>query len=424
MKLICPVSGEALVLGGERDLTPRPPLRFGEGESALRRFSTLAMSRNLQRVHLLSVSERGPGGEVSSTRYPIVAGIPYLRTGRDELRHAALEHLDAGDELGALALLLTDQDPFAPLPPPTLEVAREIAADPFRFGAVECLRRLNFGPVADYFAIRTSTPTFLSGLALLNRGACVGGPLVELACGVGQFLRPLIQHGVPSIGVDLVFSKLWIAKTFVCPEAELICGDAANPPLSLDGPATLFCHDAFYFLPDKPATLRAMRRLAGAGPVLVGHAHNKLIESGIAGSPLTPEQYADLAPDARFYDDADLADEARTGIKSRAKTSAELAGAEALAFTIGECRGGLDLAAPRAGVPLVLNPLLVERNSELAPRWPSEKFAHEYRAATYLSGHEVPSADLLTRAAAGEVADPEIQRLARDRILVDLPRGW
>ena len=351
-------------------------------------------------------------------RYPTVAGIPYRRTGRDELRLAALESLDAGDELGALAVLLTDQDPFAPLPPPSLEVAREVAADPFGIGAIECMRRLNFGPVADYFAVRTSTPTFLSGLALLNRGARPGVPLVELACGVGQFLRPLLQRGVPCVGVDLVFSKLWIAKTFVCPDAELICGDAANPPLLLDGPASLFCHDAFYFFPDKVAVLKSMRSLARGGPVLVGHAHNKLVESGIAGSPLTPAQYADLAPDAQFYDDADLADEARTGVAARAKSAAELAGCEALAFTIAESPGGLDLAAPRAGVPLAPNPLLVERDGELVPQWPSEKFAHEYRAATYLSGHTLPES------VGADLADPAIQSLARDRILIELPRGW
>ena len=366
------------------------------------------------------------GGIATGTagRTPVVAGIPYLRPGRDELRRAALERLDAGDELGALALLLTDQDPFAPLPPPAVEVAREVASDPFRLGAVECMRRLNFGPVADYFALRTSTPTFLSGLALLNRGVRPGGTLVELACGVGQFLRPLAQRGVKCVGVDLVFSKLWLAKTFVCPDAEYVCGDAAAPPILLESPATAFCHDAFYFLPDKPAALAAMQSLAGGGPVLVGHAHNRLVDSGVAGTPLTPGGYAELAPDAQFYDDADLADEARTGTPARVKTPAELADAEAVAFALGESRGGLDLAAPLPGVPLALNPLLADADGELVPRWPSERFAHEYRSATYLRGRRVPDARLMALAAAGDVGDAEVRRLARDRILLDLPRGW
>ena len=43
-------------------------------------------------------------------RWPVIDGIPYLRTGRDSLRREALDHLDRGDREGALVLLLGDQD--------------------------------------------------------------------------------------------------------------------------------------------------------------------------------------------------------------------------------------------------------------------------------------------------------------------------
>ena len=53
----------------------------------------------------------GPGVLTDGTeRWPVLAGIPYLRTGRRELRDAALAAIDRGDERGALALLLRDQD--------------------------------------------------------------------------------------------------------------------------------------------------------------------------------------------------------------------------------------------------------------------------------------------------------------------------
>ena len=51
------------------------------------------------------------------------------------------------------------------------------------------VRASEFGPVADYFAHRWSTPTFLSGLELLGRHWQPNAPVVEIACGTGQILR-------------------------------------------------------------------------------------------------------------------------------------------------------------------------------------------------------------------------------------------
>ena len=59
-------------------------------------------------------------------RWPVVAGIPYLRTGRDALRDAALAAIDRGDERTALALLLRDQDDWARIPPPSLDEATRV----------------------------------------------------------------------------------------------------------------------------------------------------------------------------------------------------------------------------------------------------------------------------------------------------------
>ena len=358
-------------------------------------------------------------------RYPVVRGIPYLRAGRPEFTAGALAALDAGDELEAAAILLRDQDPFAPLPPPTLEVTRRLAKLGRAAGFRAAMRELNFGPVADYFAHRTSVPTYLSGLALLSRGLAPGVPVVELACGVGHFLRDLGHRHFACVGVDLVFAKLWLARTFVAPSATLVCADVADVPPGLDGPATAFCHDAFYFFPHKQAVAATMLRLAGpGGAVLVGHAHNKLIDSGIAGTPLTPGGYGELFPGATLCDDAELADEARTGKPAPTRTPAELAGAEAVSIVFGwESSPRPDLAVPPAGVPLVLNPLLEAVDGALFPRWPSERFAREYAAATYLTGEPVPPPELLRAAMLGE-RSAGIDRLARNRILLDVPGGW
>ena len=242
-------------------------------------------------------------------RYPLAAGVPYLRAGRPDLAAEALGYLDCGDEAAAVAVLLRDQDPFAPLPPPDLTVTRTLAAAGPELMFCAAMRALNFGPVADYFHHRASVPTYLSGLALLGRAARPGGTVVEVACGVGHYLRDLGHHGVRAVGVDLVFAKLWLARRFVCPRGELVCGDAARPPVRVAGPAVAFCHDAFYFLPDKCAAAEALRNLAGDdGTVLVGHAHNGLVCHGVAGTPRPPAEYAALFPGAALFDDEECGD--------------------------------------------------------------------------------------------------------------------
>ena len=87
------------------------------------------------------------------------------------------------------------------------------------------------------------------------------------------------------------------------------------------------------------------------------------------------------------------------------------------------------LTLPAAGTPLSLNPLLVEESGVLKPDWPSPRFAEEYRSATYLT-HEIrPDERPVIEAARGEpvaydAADPVVERLARRRVLLDVPEGW
>ncbi len=161
-----------------------------------------------------------------SDRVPVVAGIPYLRTGRDELRAHALARLDAGDEHGALVALLADQDDWWTEPPPPREqLERAIAATTLR----EAMAHLGFGRVGDYFAYRWSDPTFLSGLGLLDAHAGGITSAFELGCGAGHLLRELRLRGVRVAGGDVVFAKLWLAKRFVVPDADLACFDGGSP---------------------------------------------------------------------------------------------------------------------------------------------------------------------------------------------------
>ena len=387
-------------------------------------------ARPLVRVsrHVLSDGE---------SRWPVLDGIAYLRTGPAELREAALAAIDAGNERAALALLLTDQDGHAPLPAPSITTTTAVV-DAVRSKQATlrgAMRSLNFGPVADYFAHRTSTATFLSGLALLAHAGRPRGPVVEMACGVGHFLRELSAHGVPAIGVDLVFSKLWLARHFVAADNELVCADAVHAPLVCPEETTVFCHDAFYFFAEKLQAAQRWTQLAArGGSVLIGHAHSAHVEQSVAGSPLTPAGYAALLPGCALFDDAELTASALTRERAPRRAIDALGSADAVAMVWPGSLNGLmnksrdawwpGILQPPAETPLRLNPLLGTRHGCADPQWPSPRFAAEYAPhAGYLHG-PMPSPQLIDRAARGVRGDAEIGELARRRVLVDMPERW
>lgn len=371
---------------------------------------------------------RGDG----SRRWPVVEGIPFLRTGREELREQVVAALDAEEMIHALALLLGDQDDFARIPPPTVAERRSLIESLGRTGGTlrEAMAGLHYGPVADYFAHRWSAPTYLSGLALLDRFGVPGATVVETACGIGHYLRDLSLRGVASLGLDVVFSKLWLARRFLVPKVVgLVCADAVRGwplgPAETSRPTVAFCHDAFYFLPDKPGVVRSWQTLVGdSGRVLIGHAHNREFDHrGVAGEPWSPAEYATLLPGAALFDDAELARSAWAEEPPLPRDPAVLTGVEAVALAwdaAGPVRvndDGLGLLDSAPGRPLRLNPMLKVAGDRFEPDWPSPRFAAEYAdQAPYLTGEPAEPAP-------GSVPD-DVARLARRRILLDLPEHW
>ena len=406
--------------------------------------------------------------EGGSRAWPEVDGIPYLRVGRDELADRVVARVEAGDEAAARAELLRDQDDFARQPPPTLEEAKAISRDePATFR--EAMRRLEYGSVAHYFAHRTSTPTFLSGLALLAF-AGLGVRVLEVCCGAGHFLRYLSQrsvHGtawmddlrpgdpmrhvdlsIRGCGADVVWSKLWLARRYLDVPSDLVACDAVAAPLPLADNAfdIGFCHDAIYFLPEKETFLGELRRLSGG--LLIGHAHNRLADHGdVAGTPLSPTEYAAIAaPEARFSDDAHAARVvaglarhpgpfvAEDNLGSQPREQADqFDRSEAIAWVEfnrddrsgrGEPLGDVGFSAMHPYRTLRLNPLLVERDGQLVPDWPEERFAVEYADADYLTG-PIPTDQQIARAEAGDWADdPAMRDFVARRTFIDLPERW
>ncbi len=291
-----------------------------------------------------------------STRWPVVEGIPFLRPGRDGLRRGALERLEAGDGRGALALLLADQDDYARIAPPDGPglLALIDAADDGSATLREAMASLNFGPVADYFAYRWSSPTYLSGLALLDRRVPGGGD----GAGGGLRDRPLPPRP-GGAGRPLPGPRCGLRQALAGPAIRgargvpWICGDAARglPVGPVAGLAVAFCHDAFYFLPEKARVVAGLRRAVGpAGAILIGHAHNSAFDhGGVAGEPRTPAEYAALLPGCLLFDDAELARSAWSGLPAPGRTADDLAAVEAVALAWSGATSGPD-AGTRLGL--------------------------------------------------------------------------
>ena len=226
-------------------------------------------------------------------------------------------------------------------------------------------------------------------------------------------------------GGDLVFAKLWLARHYIAPAARLICFDAARPwPLASAAADLLFCHDAFYFLPEKAFVAAEMLRVAGGGRVLVGHAHNAAVDNLSHGAPLLPAAYAALFGEALLYDDRELT-AALAGARAPCPAAAaDLLAAPAVALAAGKAAfdipraaaGGL--AMPDTGRALRRNPLYgVDAHGTAWVQYPSPRYEAEYAAlATYRSMTDVPEV-----AEAGEAGlDDAIRR----RELLDLPASW
>lgn len=357
-------------------------------------------------------------------RWPVVDGIPYLRAGRETLADAALEALDAGDRYEALALLLADRDDHDPTiaPPHATLLALARGIDTLRFR--EAMAALEYGRVATYFAHRWSDPTFVAGLgavaAYRPRGAIRS---FEVACGVGHYLRELARVGVAAAGGDVVFSKLWLARHFIAPNARLVCFDAAAPwPIGSDAYDFVHVHDALYFLPNKPHVAREMRRIGRTSATLaVSHAHNAAVDNFSSGEPLDRDGYAALFPDAVFFDDRVFATAVATG-SDRIVEATHLERVPAFAFVEGPAASArfgctADVALPANGTPLVRNPLYGP-GDEARIVWPSERYEFEYAAlATYPFATSAPARATMS-------ADPAILAFARSRELVALPERW
>lgn len=349
-------------------------------------------------------------------RWPVVDGIAYLRVGSEALAAAALAALDRGHRVAALELLLAENDRWWDAPPPPIADLTFLIKQQSTLSLRSAMALLGYDRVGTYFAHRWSDPTFVAGLALMDAHWTAPATAFELACGIGHYLRALDGAGVACTGADIVFSKLWIARHWVVGErADLVCFDAdAAWPIALIADFAC-CHDAFYFLQQKPRVAAALRAIAPDGVVLVSHIHNRDWPNLSSGAAMTLAELEALFGDAVIYDDQVLT---RAGVDGTTpKSGGELARVEAFALA---CGTGIDapraacgpLSRPADGRVLRRNPLC--RNG--AARWPSSRYAEEYGPrATYTCDITMPNEVTMA---------PQWAAAAARRDYVDLPERW
>lgn len=366
----------------------------------------------------------------TGARWPVVDGIPYLRTNREALVEEVLVYLDAGDARTALLCLLADRDDWWTGPPADPDSLRDLVARRDKVTLREAVYKLGWGDVGDYFVNRWTDPTYLAGLSLLEAHWNEPATVFELTCGTGTYLREMQLRGVKVAGSDVVFAKLWLARNLVLePKAQLVCFDATSPhwPIA-DSPVDLaVCNDAFYFLDDKPGVLECLRRTAGEeGWLAVSHIHNSERPGFAGGKAVSAGEIEELFPDGLVYDDQDLTQALVEARAPHPRDPGELKGCEAFSLVAGPGMrpapravvNGLSL--PKAGATLRLNPLYrPDGNGAFEIAWPSEFYATEYAArVTYPMHSEGPKSIPWEG-----VDDPLIERVRR-REFVSLPERW
>ena len=164
----------------------------------------------------------------------------------------------------------------------------------------------------DYFALRFGQPRHLVALSFSTLIHQPKKPILDLACGYGHITCSLVRraNGQPVIGLDQEFIGLYVAKTFVAPEAEYICCVADGPlPFPNGFFSVAFCSDAFHYFVNKLTSSTELKRVTDDdGVIILVWVHNVLFRRPYDGLPLPYEGYQSLVADMphRFVADSDV----------------------------------------------------------------------------------------------------------------------
>lgn len=353
--------------------------------------------------------------------FPIVGGIPYLRTGREA--DAALRCLGEKKHAQALDVLLGKPGG-----------SERLASSALSFQ--EALAIVNDTPEGVYLLYRFSDPTFIANETMLCAlaGQTRDGRILDVCGGTGHLTRSMIRSsGSRAVLADLEFWKLYLAQRFIVPDADIVCCNANEPlPFRAAHFSLTVCADAFHYIWSKRQFASELQRVTtDAGVVALPHVHNALSWNPSQGMPLSPSGYARLFADREvlMFDDAQFLAAALKGetvdFLPKAE-SAELESAPALAIlamTRPDSLRAQPLRTEAEPQALSLNPLY-HQDPSARSRWrrvfPSADYEDEYGACKeYLP--DTVELEVNPRRRVNGLPVDQIIDLARRRVLLDLP---
>jgi hypothetical protein len=299
----------------------------------------------------------------------------------------------------------------------------------------------------DYYVLRYGDPTFVVADAITRTvAACVELPprtrFVDVCGGCGHLSTTLAglaadRPGVTPTLLDRSFWRLWLARRFLAPTADVVCCDANVPlPLATGCASLSVCNDAVHYVWGKRLITSELHRITSwSGAVVVTHAHSVLGDNASAGNALTPSGYASLferhAPVAGRDDE--LLEWALGRSAAQWHADADGCGsADAITLVaMPNAAARLDVPAPprraaTSGLQWIVNPLLAVKaaadRTHLAIAWPSDDYAWEFASVRRYIGDEI-------ELPLGALADPDA--LARERpdlvarrVLLHVPMGY
>jgi SAM-dependent methyltransferase len=143
------------------------------------------------------------------------------------------------------------------------------------------------------------SPTYEA--ALRHVGLEAGRPVLDVGCGVGAFLRLVVERGGEAHGIDASEALIALARTRL-PDADLRVGDMEHLPWE-DGSFDLVTgFNAFFFADDMVGALREAGRVARPGaPVVIqvwgAHERCELEAMKQIARPFLPPRPPDAPPD-------------------------------------------------------------------------------------------------------------------------------
>src|SRR5579884_3467977 len=412
-------------------------------------------------------------------RYPVVGGIPIIRTGTlgscGESVDDVVRWIERRRYREALLAALMPPPPHPPaLAPRWLRDAppfkgwwrithflharrvsawrREMAAallqiDPAHTTAQYCFdlyfrRSGNRQEGYNYFLFRHGMPRHLVALSMMTLVPQRRGPVLDLACGFGHLTRSLAQRnpGGVTVGVDRVFFCLYVAASLIGRNACYVCVDLEQPmPFAPSSFSTIFCSDAFHYVEAKASLLRTLTHLLDhTGLLLIVSMRNSLVPQHHSCLSMSPRDYAALVPPVpyRLVSDQAILERYLQGFGpplAQNESWETLNGRDLVSLVmtrdtkVFRDHGPFE-AWPHASGRLHLNPLYqperANGNIRLRRMFPSEHYEKENdECKTYLPESLTVAPALLDALRAGVPTD-SIEELVKCCVALDMPDAY